>query len=207
MSTVLTAKNREHGRRSLLNQIRKRGDIPGVVYGYQTPNTPISVNGSEFNKTMREVGRNGVISLDLDGKKVNAILHEYQEDPIKNEVIHADFLAVDMKQEIEALVRVGLLGEDVNRGGGVVQQILYELSVTATPNKIPEVFEVDITNLKIGDSITIGDIRSNYDITINHDDIEAIVTVQPPRVEEEEPQTQENAEPELIGKESNSNEE
>ncbi|WP_062110635.1 50S ribosomal protein L25/general stress protein Ctc [Bacillus niameyensis] len=207
MSTVLAAKDREHGRRSLLNQIRNRGDIPGIVYGYQTTNTPIYVNGSEFIKTMREVGRNGVISLDLNGKKVNAILHEYQEDPIKNEVIHADFLAVDMKQEIEALVRVGLLGEDVNRGGGVVQQILYELSVTATPNKIPEAFEVDITNLEIGDSITIGDIRSNYDITINHDDIEAIVTVQPPRVEEEEPQTQENAEPDVIGKESNSNEE
>ena len=65
-------------------------------------NTPISVNSAEFLKTMREVGRNGVISLDIEGKKLNVLLHEYQEDSLRREVIHADFLAVDMTVEIQS---------------------------------------------------------------------------------------------------------
>ncbi len=201
MESVLTANRREHGRRSQLTEIRERGDIPAVLYGYQVENTPIFVNSIEFVKTMREVGRNGVISLDLGGNKVNVILHEYQQDPLKNEVTHADFLAVDMKQEIEAQVRVELVGEaEGAKQGGVLQQILYELSVTATPKNIPEVFEVDITDQQIGDTLTVGDIKDKYNITINHEDIEAIVTVQPPREEvEESDDSATQTEPEVIG--------
>lgn len=207
MNTVLTAKSREHGRRSQLRTLRENGEIPGVVYGYQTENTPISVNGSDFLKTMREVGRNGVIALDLEGKKVNALLHEYQEDPIKREVIHVDFLAVDLNQEIEAQVRVDLLDEAENNSGGVVQQVLYEITVTATPDEIPEAFELKVKDLEIGDSISISDIRSNYNVTINHEDEEAIVTVQPPRSEEEETEeTDQPTEPEVIGEKTDEEE-
>ncbi|MCJ7843039.1 50S ribosomal protein L25/general stress protein Ctc [Lederbergia sp. NSJ-179] len=207
METVLTANRREHGRRSQLTAIRGRGDIPAVVYGYQVNNTPIFINSIEFIKTMREVGRNGVIALDLDGKKVNVILHEYQQDPIKNEVTHADFLAVDLKQEIDALVRVELVGEaEGAKQGGITQQILYELSVTATPNNIPDVFEIDVTDQQIGDTITVGDIKNKYEITINHEDIETIVTVSPPREEEEESDEVAQTEPEVIGEDKSAEE-
>lgn len=207
MESVLTANRREHGRRSQLTEIRERGDIPAVVYGYRVENTPIFVNSVDFIKTMREVGRNGVISLDLGENKVNVILHEYQQDPIKNEVLHADFLAVDMKQEIDALVRVELVGEaEGAKQGGITQQILYELSVTATPNNIPEVFEVDITDLQIGDTLTVGDIKDKYNITINHEEIETIATVQPPREEEVEEPSDTQTEPEVIGEDKSADE-
>lgn len=201
MESVLTANRREHGRRSQLTELRDRGDIPAVVYGYQVENTPILVNSVDFIKTMREVGRNGVISLDLNGKKVNVILQDYQEDPLKNEVTHADFIAVDMKQEIEVFVRVELVGEaEGAKQGGVTQQILHELSVTATPSNIPEVFEVDVTDQQIGDTLTVGDIKNKYNVTINHEENETIVTVQPPREEvEESAGSAEQAEPEVIG--------
>lgn len=208
MESVLAANRREHGRRSQLTEIRERGDIPAVVYGYRVENTPIFINSIEFIKTMREVGRNGVIALNLDGKKTNVILHEYQQDPIKNEVTHADFLAVDMKQEMDALVRVELVGEaEGAKQGGVTQQVLYELSVTATPSNIPEVFEVDVTDQQIGDTITVGDIKDKYNITINHEEVETIVTVQPPREEEEESTDSDTqAEPEVIGEDNSSEE-
>ncbi|MBO0995486.1 50S ribosomal protein L25/general stress protein Ctc [Bacillus sp. SD088] len=208
MESVLAANRREHGRRSQLTEIRERGDIPAVVYGYRVENTPIFINSIEFIKTMREVGRNGVIALDLDGKKTNVILHEYQQDPIKNEVTHADFLAVDMKQEMDALVRVELVGEaEGAKQGGVTQQVLYELSVTATPSNIPEVFEVDVTDQQIGDTITVGDIKDKYNITINHEEVETIVTVQPPREEvEESTDSDTQAEPEVIGEDKSSEE-
>lgn len=192
MSTVLKAQTRTNEQQSQITQIRKQGGIPAVVYGYKVENTPIYVDGPDFLKVMREVGRNGVISLDLEGKKVNAILHEYQEDPLRRDVIHADFLVVDMNVEIEADVRVEL-SEDVAgvKSGGVLQQLLHEISITATPDEIPEVIEVDISELQIGESITIGDIRGNISVAINHEDEDPIASVLPPRVEEEE--TEEDA--------------
>lgn len=194
MVNVLKAKERTSERRSQIRELREQGGIPAIVYGYKTDNTPISISNAEFIKTMREVGRNGVINLDVDGKKFNVVLHEYQEDPIKKEVIHADFLAVDMSQEIEANVRVEL-SEDAEglKDGGVLQQILHEVVVTAKPDEIPEVISVDISGLGVGDSISIGEIRGNYSVTINHEDDEAVATILTPRVEED---TEEGAESE-----------
>ncbi|MBW8351497.1 50S ribosomal protein L25/general stress protein Ctc [Bacillus sp. IITD106] len=188
MSTVLEAKSRTNGKRSQLTAIRRQGNIPAVVYGYQVENTPISVDGADFMKTMREVGRNGVISLDLEGKKINVILHEYQEDSLKNNIVHADFLAIDLNQEIEANVRVELSEDSQGvKEGGVLQVLLHELSVTAVPDEIPEVIQIDITNLNIGESITVGEIRGNVSCTINHEDDEPIANIQPPRTQEEDP--------------------
>ncbi|MBO1004722.1 50S ribosomal protein L25/general stress protein Ctc [Pseudogracilibacillus auburnensis] len=207
MSNVLSAKTRSNERKSQLTELRQQGGIPGVVYGYKVENTSISINRAEFTKTMREVGRNGVISLDLEGENVNVILHEYQEDPIRREVIHADFLAVDMDVAIEANVRVDLLNDPVGaKEGGVLQQILHEVIVTAKPDAIPEVIEVDISGLNIGDTITIAEIKGNYACEINHEDDEAIATVTPPRDEEETTDSDEQQEPELIGEDSSDEE-
>ncbi|MBS4179731.1 50S ribosomal protein L25/general stress protein Ctc [Lederbergia citrea] len=188
MSTVLSAKSRTSERRSQLSDVRNQGNIPAVVYGYRVENTPITINSAEFLKTMREVGRNGVISLDLEGKKLNVLLHEYQEDPLRKEVIHADFLVVDMSVEIEASVRVELSEDAVGvKSGGVLQTLLHELSVTAIPDEIPEVIHLDIANLDIGESLTVGEIRNQFSCKINHEDDEPIANIQPPRTEEEDP--------------------
>ena len=198
MSTVLKAKARSNQRRSQLSELRAQGNIPAVVYGYQVENTPIFINGAEFLKTMREVGRNGVIALDVDGKTLNVILHEYQEDSIRKEVIHADFLVVDLTVAIEANVRVEILGDAA--GAGIVQHALLELGITAKPDEIPEVISVDIAGLEIGESVSVGDIRGNYSCVINHEDDEAIVSIQPPR--EEEPETSEEADDSAAEKDS-----
>ncbi|MFS0646188.1 50S ribosomal protein L25/general stress protein Ctc [Siminovitchia sp. 179-K 8D1 HS] len=186
MVNVLKAKERSSKRRSRLRELREQGGIPAVVYGYRIENTPIVIDMGDFMRTMREVGRNGVINLELEGKKLNVILHEYQEDPIRKEVVHADFLAVDMSQEIEASVRVEL-SEDAEgvRDGGVLQQIMHEMAVTAKPDEIPEVIQVDISHLGVGETISVGEIRGNYSITINHEDAEPIATILAPRTEEE----------------------
>lgn len=187
MSNVLSAKSRSTGSRSQLTEVRNQGGIPAVVYGYNVENSSISVNRADFIKTMREVGRNGVISLDLEGKKVNVILHEYQEDPIKGEIIHMDLLSVNMDVAIEANVRVELAGNAAGASeGGVVQHLLHELTVTAKPDEMPELVEVDISNLEIGNTLTVGEVRNQFSFEINNEDDEAIVTVTPPRDEETE---------------------
>ncbi len=100
-----------------------------------------------------------------------------------------------MSQEIEANVRVEL-SEDVEgvKEGGVLQQILHELVITAKPDEIPEVIEVDISQLQIGDSIAVGEIRDNFNVTINHEDDDTIATILAPQEEGEEEVTEEATE-------------
>lgn len=172
--------------RSSLNKVRNEGKIPAVVYGYGAKNTSVKVEEVDFIKVIREVGRNGVIELEVGSNTVKVMVSDYQINPIKNKITHIDFLAINMKAELTVDVVVNLVGEaEGTKEGGVVQQPLFQLSVTATPDDIPENIEVDVTELNIGDTITVGDLKADKAYTINNEDDEAIVSVVPPTVEEE----------------------
>ncbi|KZO00963.1 50S ribosomal protein L25/general stress protein Ctc [Pseudobacillus badius] len=196
MNAVLEAKQRNQFQRSAKTELRENGNFPAVVYGKDVEAKSIFINEGEFFRVIKEVGRNGVISLTVDGKKQNVVLHDYQQDPIKNDIVHADFLAVDLSSEITSNVRVDLEGEAAGATeGGVVQQPLFEISVTAKVSEFPENIKVDISNLAIGDSLSVGDIRGSQPFTINHEDDEVIVSILAPRVEEE-PEESDAGEPE-----------
>src|SRR5699024_1724381 len=122
----------------------------------------------ELVKTVRDEGRNAIISLDIEGESpVDVMLHEYQMDPIKEELIHADFYIVDMSEEMDVEVSLRLDGEAEGvRDGGVLQQPLYVLQVRAKPREIPEQISVNISELTVGDSITVADLTTadNYEV-------------------------------------------
>ncbi|MEK5266310.1 MULTISPECIES: 50S ribosomal protein L25/general stress protein Ctc [unclassified Heyndrickxia] len=186
MADVLGAKKREVKHHSSSRRLRRNGCIPGVVYGYQTENTPVYVNYAEFEKLLRENGRNAVLSLNVNGTQRNVMVHEVQTDPLKNKIIHVDFLAVNMSEDVDATVRVILSEECAGvKDGGVLQQALHELSITTKPDQIPDAITVDVSNLQVGENITVADIRGQYGFTINHEDTETICSVLPPRQEEE----------------------
>lgn len=210
MSSLLKATKREGFKKSDLTDLRSAGKLPAVVYGYKVENTSISVDEIDLVKTIREVGRNGVIDLEIEGKKQKVVLSDYQSDFLKDEIIHADFLAINMSSELDVDVTVHLTGEAAGTNeGGVVQTTLHELSVTAKPSDIPEYIEVDISKLEIGDTISVGDIRDSYKVTINHEDDEAIASVLAPRVEEEpeEDAGEDQEEPERVGEDQEEQEE
>ncbi|ULG74119.1 50S ribosomal protein L25/general stress protein Ctc [Macrococcus brunensis] len=195
MANLKAVERQGKSKRSELNELRNTGKIPAVIYGFGAANTAVHVDAAEFTKVMREVGRNGVIELGLDAGSTKVMVSDYQVDPIKNQVTHIDFLAINMKAELTVDVTVTLTGEAKGaEEGGVVQQPLFTLSVTATPDEIPETIEVDVTELNIGDSIAVGDLRGNKNYTINNEDDEAIVSVVPPTVVEEPEEDEEAAE-------------
>jgi large subunit ribosomal protein L25 len=186
MSTVLQAKERKEFRRSALKEIREEGNIPAVVYGRKVESKPIYVSSSDLMKTIRNVGRNGVISLDVDGSKHDVVVTNFQESAIKREVIHVDFLAVDQSSKINVTVRLALVGEAAGvKDGGVLQQPVHEISITSTPSEIPQQIEVDVSNLQVGETVTIADILYQGSFTINHEDDEVIASILPPMQEEE----------------------
>jgi len=186
MNTLLEAKKRDNFQKSGLTQLRGEGSFPAIVYGKDVNSESVYVSEGEFYKIIKEVGRNGVIPLKMDGKTYNVVLQDYQQDPIKNHIIHADFLAVDLSSEMTAEVRVDPVGEAIGtKEGGTLQQPLFELTVTAKVSEFPENIAIDVSDLKIGDTIGVGDIRDKYDFDIAQEDEETIFSVLAPRVEEE----------------------
>lgn len=194
--------------RSDLKKLRNTGKVPAVVYGYGTKNTSVKVDEVEFIKVIREVGRNGVIDLGVGSKSIKVMVSNYQFDPLKNQITHIDFLAINMTEERTVDVPVHLVGEAAGaKEGGVVEQPLFDLQVTATPENIPESIEVDITELEVNDSYSVSDIKVSGDFTIENDPEESVVTVVPPTDEptEEEVEAMEGEavteEPEVVGEE------
>ena len=200
--------------RSDLKTLRKIGKVPAIVYGYGTKNTSVKVDEVEFIKVIREVGRNGVIELGVGSKTIKVMVSDYQFDPLKNQITHIDFLAINMSEERTVEVPVQLVGEAVGaKEGGVVEQPLFDLEVTATPDNIPESIEVDISALEINDSYTVADIKVSGDFTIENDPEDSVVTVVLPSEEptEEEIEAMEGEstteEPEVVGEDKEEKEE
>lgn len=186
MGAVLQAKERKELRKSVLRKIRQDGSIPAVVYGAKVENKPVSINYADLTNTLKAVGRNGIISLDVDGNKHDVILTDYQEDAIRGEIIHVDFLAVDKSTHVNVNVRLVLVGEAAGvKDGGVLQQSLHEISITTVPANIPPHIEVDISHFQVGDTLTIADMVTGGAFTINHEDEEVIASILPPKQEEE----------------------
>ena len=187
MNAVLKASGRSELQKSSLNRLRAEGNIPAVIYGSKMESKPVYVDHIEFIKTIREVGRNGIISLDVDGNKTDVMLSDYQQDSMKGNILHADFFAVNMKEERSATVRLALIGDAPGvKDGGVLQQAVHELSVTATPANIPQSIELDVSNLQVNENLTVADLKNTGgSYTINDEDSLVLVTILPPKQEEE----------------------
>src|SRR5699024_3183820 len=140
---------------------RKEGKVPVIIYGKGKESKSIEIDGLDLMKKLREAGRNAIIRLEIESDSpVDVMLHEYQMDPIKNDLLHVDFYVVDMEEELDVEVQLRLVGEPVGtKEGGVLQQPLYELLVRAKPNQIPEQITIDVSELEIGDAINISDLK------------------------------------------------
>lgn len=204
MAIILKAKKREDLTRAATNELRREGNIPSVVYGKEKEAITVSVDEIELLKTVRDEGQNAIISLDVEGgNKVDVMLYEYQTHPVKGNVTHADFYVVDMSEALDVAVAIRIEGEAAGaREGGILQQPLFELQISAKPADIPEEIVIDVTDLEIGDSISVSDLPVSDKYEFLDDAETAVVSVLPPEDEvEDEPVGDVSVEPELVGAE------
>lgn len=200
MSVSLEVTKREVRPRSLRNKLRHEGKVPAIVNGYQVDSTPIAVNAAELERLLRENGLNTVITMNLEGKKVNTLIKEFQSDTFTRALTHVEFISVDMNEETEVEAELTLVGDAAGvKAGGVLTQNLYSVVVSATPDKLPERIEVDVTGLEIGDALTVGDLEKNDDYTIVTEAEEQIVAVAEAQERSEDDENGEAAEPAVIG--------
>jgi large subunit ribosomal protein L25 len=160
-------------------RLRATGKVPAVVYGRGAEPAPISVEWRDLRSALTtDKGLNALLTLKIDGKSTKAIVKEMQRHPVRRDVLHIDFLAVDVDKPITTDVPLVLEGEPekVIRDDGVVEQIVNVLIVTAKPDAIPGHIAVDVSDLEIGQHITVGDLQLPADVTTETDPEETVVT-------------------------------
>ncbi|MDB9775824.1 50S ribosomal protein L25 [Vicingaceae bacterium] len=157
-SVVLEASVRDSVRKkSALNSMRKEGSVPGILYGGEI-NTNIAVNEIAFGKLINTPEVH-IVELNIEGKKVKAVIRDVQFHPVSDKPIHIDFYEVFEDKAMTMGIPVRVVGNSIGiKNGGKRSDKLRKLVLKALPNDMPDVVEVDITKLKIGQSIKVQDI-------------------------------------------------
>jgi large subunit ribosomal protein L25 len=169
----LSARPRIESGRNAVKQVRARGAVPAVIYGNKTTPANLEVSHRDLEALLSHaVGENILVELEIqDGSKKNSqlsLIQEVQHHPIGRNILHVDFQAVSMTHEISASVTVEATGEadGVKNFGGLLEQSIRSLSVRCLPQNLPEVIIVDVSALKIGDSIHVRDIKLPTGVTV-----------------------------------------
>lgn len=169
-----------------VKNLRKQGQIPGVVYGNKTENTTIQMEEVALMKAYVKAGESTLVDLDIGGKKMPVLFHEVSFDPVTDRMDHVDFYAVDMNKEVEAEVPVHFEGESAAvKEGGILVTALDAITVRCLPSNLPHDFKVELSKLKaFGDSITVADLSVPEKVEILNEADAVIAVVQEPRAEE-----------------------
>lgn len=194
---ALTARKRTEFGNGPTRRLRRQGLVPGVVYQPGSPSMAFALSERELRRALAE-GRTSVVDLTVEGDHARPVLlKDWQLDPVRGDVLHVDFQEVDLTQEVEAPVAITLVGSSVGvREGGVLDQPLREVIVRALPDALPDHLELDVSELDVGDSISVEDLTAPEGVEIVTEPEIVVASVLAPTVEEEpeEPEEGEEAE-------------
>ena len=178
----LKASKRERAGKGVARKVRAGGRVPAVLYGQGMDPMSIEVDRREFIVALNtDAGMNVLLDLEIEGETTLALTKELQQDPVRGTLLHADFVKLDRKQEIEVTVPVHIVGEAAGvKEGGVLDQPLHELQVRCLPSDVPESIDADVTALTIGDSLRVSDLGSGRSFTILNEPGETVVNIAAP---------------------------
>ena len=205
---ILEAKPREAVGKTSTRQLRREELIPAIVYGHGMKPLPLAVGDRDFLKILHtKAGENAVINLKVKGVKLKestCLIKAIQLNPVTDRINHVDFTVISMTEKIIVKVPLHTLHAELAPGvkeGGVLDVIHHEIEVECLPTQIPEKFQIDLKEMKIGDTIHMKDIEVPEDVTCKLEPEETMVALHPPRKEEEPVSDEEGIqEPEVIEK-------
>jgi large subunit ribosomal protein L25 len=189
-----------------VSTLRRQSKLPGVIYGVKMDPVAITMDLKQATKVLNNTTSSSVITINLEGTQLSALVREKQRDILKNLFIHADFQAVSQTEKIRAAVNIEMVGvaPAVKDYNGVLVEGVTSINVEALPKDLPERFIIDISSLKeIGDSITVKEIAIPEGVEVLDSLEDAIILVTSPAAEEVEiveEAEEEELEPEVIEK-------
>ena len=201
----LAVERRDAIGRAAVRKLKARGVVPAVVYGGKEKPEPLQVLRRDVSVMLSHAsGENILVELEIAGEKTtrSAMVQEVQHSPVGGDVLHIDFHAVSMDETIEAEVPLEPIGtaNGVKNFGGLLEQSLRALTVSCLPRDLPDKISVDVSNLNIGDSIHVRDIKLPNEVAAKVQPELTVFSVLAPIVEEEPvaPEAETAAGPEVI---------
>jgi large subunit ribosomal protein L25 len=170
--TDLAAQVRKEQKKGPARRLRDKGFVPAVFYGRSAENILLAVKNDELIKLRKDKKDHAFIKLIIDDggdKKIEklSLIKELQLQPLSGKLYHADFYEVDVKRKISMEVSLRFIGKAIGvENGGELQHIKREVKVSCLPLDLPDHIDVDVTNLEIGDSIKVRDLRVADGITL-----------------------------------------
>jgi len=159
---VISATNRADRGKNAARRLRRRGLVPGIVYGGKGENLAVAVDPKALQRVLRsEAGRNAILKLSIaDHGSTNAILKNWQVDPVKESFLHADFYRIAMDVAIRVTVPIHVVGEarGVKVDAGILELVIREIEVECLPGDIPERIALDVADLGINQSLRVSDV-------------------------------------------------
>ena len=189
MKIEVSATSRKAQGTGASRRLRKAGRVPGIVYGNSEP-ALIDIDHNDLYHALRkEAFHASVLTLDLDGKKEQVLLRDFQMHPFRQQVQHIDFQRVDMNKKMHTKVPLHFLNEEiapgVKTGGGKISHVMNELDITCLPKDLPAYIEVDLGKLELGHSVHVSDLKMPAGVEIashgTHAGEAVVATVQVPR--------------------------
>src|SRR5919106_2519107 len=180
----LQVKERDSRGSAESRRLRARGLIPGVLYGDGNAAHPFCVEERELRRVLTgEHGLHAILDVVLEEKQTphHAVLKDFQLDPTRARLLHIDLHEVRLDQAIQTQVVVELVGESEGvKEGGVLSQINREVLVEALPMEVPDRLELDVSQMTIGDSLRVSDLRVPEGVKVLTDPEAVLATVTPP---------------------------
>jgi large subunit ribosomal protein L25 len=183
---VVPAESRSETGKNVNRRLRSRGMIPGVLYGTGKAAVPVAVSPREIGAILKSAsGENTLFDLDLGGTRRKVILKEFQREPLRGKLLHADFYEVALDKALQVKVHIELEGTPVGVKvqGGIVDFVTRELEVECLPADIPEKIAVDISHLELGKHLRVSDLTLGDKVKILVEPDVVIAHVVLPRAE------------------------
>ena len=184
----IQADAREVGSKQTARRLRRAGKIPGILYGPKTKTVALEVDKKDFSSRIAGLEGSHLVRLKSAATALAdkvALVKEVQYHPITGEVVHTDLYEVDLTATIQVHVPLHFIGKAAGVvRGGILQPVVREIEVVCLPLDIPEFFNVEVSELDIGDSVHIEDLPMPSGVTAIYESNFALVTVVPPTVEE-----------------------
>src|SRR6266550_5787675 len=185
MATVSLSANARDGKgKGAARSLRSQGQVPAVIYGHGRQPQPLALNARDLDKLLSHIqAESTVIEVTVGGQTAKTLIREIQRHPIKRQILHVDFQALVAGEKVTVSIPIVLIGipEGVRLEGAVLDQTLRELEIEVDPSNIPDHVELDVTNMVIGDSLHVSDIKVPEGVEMLDDPETSVAVLAAPR--------------------------
>ncbi|MCY9656887.1 50S ribosomal protein L25 [Paenibacillus chondroitinus] len=161
-----------------VKKLREQGQVPAVVYSSRMDSEHVTVPEKEIRASLKR-NPHAILNVALPSKsKESVIIHHVQKDSLTGQLLHVDFLQIDMKEKLDTTIAIHFIGEAKGtKEGGILQVESHEVMIRCMPNKLPESLALDISTLSIGEHLTVADLKVPKNVEVLSDPETVLVTI------------------------------